>query len=140
MVVEPRAVNRRVPGTDLAFSGNTLTGLYLLALDALATGLSIKDNPSLIEIDLARLHHVDGTVVVKGNLELLTFTANRLVVVKGSVKLVGPFTTVEMFRLEEVAGDFEIAGFCRVAEGCKVDGEEVAKGRGATQAWKLWEC
>lgn len=26
------------------------------------------------------------------------------------MKLVGPFTIVEMFRLEEVAGDFEIAG------------------------------
>lgn len=102
--------NTTEPGTDLAFSSNTFTGRYLLALDALATGLSIKDNPSLIEIDLARLHHVDGTVVVKGNPQLLTFIANRLAVVKGSVKLVGPFATVEMFRLEEVAGDFEIAG------------------------------
>lgn len=58
--------NTTEPGTDLAFSNNTFTGLYLPALDGLATGLSIKDNPFLIEVDLARLHHVDGTLAVKG--------------------------------------------------------------------------
>lgn len=102
--------NTTEPGTDLAFSNNTFTELHLPALDALATGLAIKDNPLLNDVDLARLHHVDGSLAVEGNPQLLTFTANRLTVVKGSVKLMGAFTNVEMFRLEEVAGDFELAG------------------------------
>lgn len=102
--------NATEPGTYLTFSNNTFTELHLPALDVLATGLSIKDNSFLNDANLDRLRRVDGSLAVKGNGRLLAFTANRLVAVKGSVRLAGSFTSVDMFRLEKVAGDFELTG------------------------------
>lgn len=106
----PSLHNTTKPGTNFSFSNNTFTNLHLPALEALATGLSIKDNPLLDDVNLARLRRVDGDLTVEANPRLLTFTANRLLVVNGSVRLAGLFTSVQMFRLEEVAGDFEVFG------------------------------
>lgn len=106
----PSLHNTTETDTALTISNNTFAKLHPPALYTLAADLIIKNNPHLNDVNVAFLRSVDRSLTVQGNPRLLTFSANRLVVVKGSVKLVGPFTSVEMFRLEEVVGDFEISG------------------------------
>ncbi|KAF4442807.1 hypothetical protein F53441_11635 [Fusarium austroafricanum] len=104
-----------VHGDDLGFSegklnftSNFFSELRLPQLVTANCTLGIDDNMALNDISLSRLSYVKY-LEVHDNPRLLNFTSNLLKKAE-SINMTGSFTNVEFFSLEEVTGDFYIAG------------------------------
>ncbi|KAB5545550.1 hypothetical protein GE09DRAFT_211920 [Coniochaeta sp. 2T2.1] len=97
------------PVAGLYFTNNTFLGLQLPSLSSVNGTLTIDENQLLFDIGLPRLESVAASLVVRGNPQLLNFTANVLKRAL-SVQMRGEFTNVELFSLEDVSGSFDLAG------------------------------
>ncbi|KAK5652017.1 hypothetical protein OQA88_10920 [Cercophora sp. LCS_1] len=97
-------------GVDARFTNNTFAGLHLPSLSHVNRSLVISSNPELFDLSLPRLKTIGSNLEIDDNKVLLNVTANVLKRVGGDVKMMGSFTNVEFFSLEEVGGNFELAG------------------------------
>ncbi|KAB5531322.1 hypothetical protein GE09DRAFT_1251925 [Coniochaeta sp. 2T2.1] len=66
------------PVAGLYFTNNTFLGLHLPSLSSVNGTLTIDENQLLFDIGLPRLESVAASLLVRGNPQLLNFTANVL--------------------------------------------------------------
>lgn len=94
---------------ELIFANNTILALQLPRLGSVNSSLIINNNTALFDIGLPRLQTVHSDLILHDNPRLFNFTANVLKTAS-SISLVGSFTNVEFFSLEQVSGNFEVIG------------------------------
>ncbi|KAL6408838.1 hypothetical protein AUP68_07784 [Ilyonectria robusta] len=92
----------------MTFTRNTFSALVLPSLKNMTGELTAEDNQVLDTLALPQIDQLGG-LVLNDNELLSNVTANRLRIVK-SIDMVGNFTNVEFFGLEEVTGDFVLQG------------------------------
>ncbi|KAH7126415.1 hypothetical protein B0J13DRAFT_646455 [Dactylonectria estremocensis] len=92
----------------IIFSRNIFSSLVLPSLKNMTGELTIEENQVLDTLALPRLDQLGG-LVVRDSEMLSNVTANSLRIAK-SFEMIGNFTNVEFFALEEVTGDFVLEG------------------------------
>lgn len=93
---------------SMKFSRNTFSSLVLPSLKNMTGSLMIEENQVLDTLALPWLDQLGG-LVARDNELLSNVTANNLRIAS-SIEMIGNFTNVEFFGLEEITGDFVLEG------------------------------